>query len=172
MRSRLGIFLLTAAIGMSPAGAGAQDWKKHSYAKDGFEVDFSGPVKVFPIELDEKTRAIVVRSTNYMQELGDEAYIVGVMLYRESKVPFERVVKASFASFNCKDVSVNRPLESASGPAREMGATGCHDGTLSAQVRYYLVGDRFYQVIAVYKTQGDGAARASHFLRSFALTGN
>ena len=172
MRSRLGIFLLTAVIGMSPAGAGAQDWKKHSYAKDGFEVDFSGPVKIYPTDLDEKARAVVVHLTNYVEDLGEEAHIVSVTLYRESKVPFERLAKASFASFNCKDVSVNRSLESASGPAREMGASGCHDGTLNIQVRYYLVGARFYKVIAVYKTQGDGGARASRFLRSFALTGN
>ena len=172
MRLNLACLMLAAAIGMSPAGAGAQDWKKHSYPKDGFEVDFSGPVKVIPIELDEKARAVVVQLTNYVQELDDEAQIVSVTLYRESKVPFDRVAKASFASFKCKDVSVNRPLESASGPAREMSAAGCHDGTLGVQVRYYLAGARFYQVIAVYKTQGDGGARAGHFLRSFTLIGN
>lgn len=172
MRLNLACLMLAAAIGMSPAGAGAQDWKKHSYAKDGFEVDFSGPVKIYPTELDEKTRVVVVQSTNYVQDLGDEAHIVGVTVYR-GNVQFERLSKARFAAFNCKDVSANRPLESASGPAREMGAAGCHDGTLSIQARYYLVGDRFYQVIAVYKTQGDGGAgaRATRFLQSFALTG-
>ena len=172
MRLNLACLMLVGVIGMSPAGAGAQDWKKHKYAKDGFEIDFSGPVKIYPTELDEKTRSVVVRSTNYLQDLGDEAYIVGVTLYRGANVQFERGAKASFASFNCKEVSVNRPLDSASGPAREMSAAGCHDGSYSAQARYYLVGDRFYQVIAVYKTQGEGGARAGHFLRSFTLTGN
>ncbi len=33
------------------AAAEAQTWTKHSYATDGFEVEFSGPVKVNPTDV-------------------------------------------------------------------------------------------------------------------------
>ena len=48
-------------------------------------------------------------------------------------------------------------------------ATGCGDGSFSALARYYNVGPRFYQVLAVFKTKGGGAAAAKRFVESFTL---
>jgi hypothetical protein len=67
------ICLALSWIALVLAGHGAtqaQTWKKHTYATDGFEVEFSGDVRVMPTNLNEDTLKKIVRSTDYQQDGG------------------------------------------------------------------------------------------------------
>lgn len=169
MKRHARLLCCIAALAAPPAAAQAQDWKKLSYAEDGFEVEFSGPVKIYPTDLNPETQRVVVRSTNYLQDRGDDAYIVGATLYVTNEVRFQEGAKGSFDAMKCRNMDYDRALKVAGARAHEMGATGCGDGSFSALARYYNVGPRFYQVLAVFKTAGNGAAAAKRFVESFAL---
>jgi len=166
---RLWLICCIAVLAAVPAAVQAQVWQKHSYAEDGFEVEFSGPVKIYPTDLGAETKRVVVRSTNYLQDKVDDAYIVGATLYVMNEVRFEEGVKGSFAAINCRNMDYDRELKAEGARAREMAAANCGDGSFSAMARYYNVGPRFYQVLAVFKTRGGGAAGARRFVESFAL---
>ena len=131
-----------AALAAGSAGAQAQEWKQHSYAEDGFAVEFSGPVKIYPTELSPETQRVVVRSTNYLQDLVGDAYIVGATTYVMQEVRFEEGAKGSFAAMNCRTLDYDRPLKVAGARAKEMVASNCGDGSFSAMARYYNVGAR------------------------------
>jgi hypothetical protein len=46
------------------AGAQAQNWTRHTYAKDGFEAEFSDAVKISPTDVDAQMRARILRVTS------------------------------------------------------------------------------------------------------------
>ena len=170
LKLRFQLLLCVAMLAAGPTAAQAQSWKKHTYAEDGFEVEFSGPVKIYPTDINEETRRVVVRSTNYLQDSVDDAYIVGATTYVMTDVRFEEGAKGSFNAMRCQTMDYDRPLAVPGVPrAREMSGTSCGDVSFSAVARYFNIGARFYQVLAVFKTQGGGAAGAERFVRSFNL---
>lgn len=168
-RSHLRLLCCIAGLALFSGGVPAQEWKKFTYAEDGFEAEFSGPVKIYPTDLSPETKRVVVRSTNYLQDMADDAYIIGATTYVMDEVRFEEGAQGSFAAMKCSNMDYERPLPSGGARAKEMGATGCGDGSFSAIARYFNVGSRFYQVLAVFKTAGGGGAAARRFVESFAL---
>ena len=163
------VCVLLAAVGwllLDPAGAHAQTWKTHRYAADGFEVKFSGEVKVVPTQIDTDTKTRVVRSTDYQQDGGTYAFIVGASLLVVD-VNFENGAKQSFAALKCKTTTRDVALAFAGGRGREVHGTDCTDGSFRAHVRYFTRGKWFYQIIALFKTDGGHDAAARTFVESF-----
>ncbi len=148
------------------AGAQAQTWKTHRYAADGFEVKFSGDVKVVATQIDAETQKKVVRSTDYQQDGGAYAFIVGASLLAVA-VNFENGTKQSYDALKCKTKTRDVALAFARGRAREIHGTDCHDGTYRAETRYFTRGQWFYQVIALFKKDSGHDAPARTFVESF-----
>jgi hypothetical protein len=159
------VLLLASAI-----DADAATWKKYSNTVDGFEVEFSGAVKVTPTEIDAETAKKLVRSTNYLQDEGSYAYIVGATLLK-GEVNFDAGVKASMGKFECKTMTSDTPLNFTGGRAREVRGTDCVNGT-RAECRYFTKGKWFYQVISLFKQDGGDVAAARYFLQSFKVIAN
>ncbi len=153
----------------SDIGADAATWKKYNYPADGFEVEFSGTVKVAQTEMTAETAKKVVRSTDYMQEDGSYVYIIGASLVKD-QVNFDNGVKSSFEALKCKTTTSDTPLNLAGGRARELRGADCMDDNMRAEARYFTTEKWFYQVIFIIKKDGD-LADARRFLQSFKLTG-
>jgi hypothetical protein len=164
----LGLLLLfTAALEAQTA------WTKHTYSTDGFEVEFSGPVKLDPTAVDAETRRLIVRATNYLQEGGGYAFIVGASLQRVP-VNFENGVGDSWRYMNCAAKVSDTPLPFKGGRAREIRGTNCRPpegGQYRADTRYFTVGRWFYQVLALHPIDGSREADARRFVESFRVTG-
>lgn len=162
------LFTVAFAAGLVLAGsfASAQQWRKHTYAADGFAVDFFGEVKIDPTEVAPGSKDRIVRSTNYLQDEGSAAYIVGATLARYS-VEFDKGVTASFNALQCKTKTSDTPLNFPSGKAREITGTDCTgDGSLAVEARYFQVGNWFYQVMAIIG-KGQDKEQARRFVTSF-----
>jgi len=155
-----------ACLLVTHTGAHAQTWKKHRYATDGFEVTFSGDVKVTPTQIDAETKKRVVRATDYQQDGGDVVYIVGASLV-VVEVKFDNGVKQSFAALKCKTTTRDTALALCAGRGREVHGTECHDGNFRVEARYYTRGKWFYQVIALFKKGGGHERGARTFVESF-----
>lgn len=156
------IFLFASA-----ADVQAQSWKKHRYAADGFEIEFSGSVQVKPENLSAEARKTTVRSTNYVQGAADTAYALSATLYMN--VPdLDVVAKRGFGFLNCKTTVSDNPLSIAGGRGREFRGAGCNEG-VRAETRYFLVGKWLYQALALYKTDGGDEKAARYFVQSFKL---
>ena len=160
------IFLLAGAI-----DADAQSWKKHRYATDGFEVEFSGEVKGTPTQLNPETQKKIVRAMQYMQDSGNFVYAVAYSLNKQG-VNFEEGSKSSFAALKCKTTTSDTPLTLPGGRGREFRGVDCHDGTMRAECRYFTTGKWFYQVITLFKKDGGDEKAARYFLQSFKLIAN
>ena len=163
------ICLVLAALAWLLAGqigADAQSWKKHRYATDGFEVEFSGDVKVVPTSINAETQTKIVRSTDYQQDSGDYVYIVGASLLLVD-VNFENGIKQSYASLKCKTTTRDTALALKGGSAREVRGTDCHDGNFRVEARYFTTGKWFYQVIALFKKDSGFDQGARRFVESF-----
>lgn len=146
--------------------ASAQQWRKHTYAADGFAVDFFGEVKIEPTAVEPGSKERIIRSTNYLQDEGSAAYIVGATLARYS-VDFDKGVTASFNALQCKTKTGDTPLNFPSGKAREITGTDCTaDGSLAVEARYFQVGNWFYQVMAI-MGKGQDKEQARRFVTSF-----
>lgn len=153
---------------VDPSAAQSQTWKKHTYASDGFEVEFSGEVTANPTQLSAETQKKVVRAIQYMQDGGDFVFAVAYSLNKDG-VNFEEGSKSSFAALKCKFTTRDEPLMLPGGRGRELSGTDCHDGTLRAQCRYFSTGNWFYQVITLFKDNRGNEDNARHFLQSFKL---
>jgi hypothetical protein len=129
------VWLLTSHL-----DARAQTWTKHTYTTDGFEVEFSGDMKVTPVALSPDVQSKVVRSTEYQQDGGTYVYAVAASLNRDG-VNFDGGVKSSFAAMKCKVMTRDAPLDSAVGRGRELRGTDCHAGAHRAEARYFTVGN-------------------------------
>lgn len=148
----------------------AQTWKKHTYATDGFQVEFSGDVTISPTAVDAETKKKIVRATSYLEDGGEYSYIVAASLQLVD-VNFENGVKRSFAAIKCATTTADTPLTFAAGRARELRGTKCHDGTFRVDARYFTVGKRFYQAMAIHPINGSHAANARRFIESFKVIG-
>jgi len=148
------------------SGAYAQTWTKHRYVTDGFEVEFSGDVKVVPTQLSADVLAKLVRSTNYQQDAGEYVYIVGATLLVVD-VNFENGVKQSFDALKCKSKTRDSTLDFPGGRAREIFATDCHDGNYQVEARYYTKGKWFYQVIGLFRKASGYDEGIRRFVTSF-----
>lgn len=152
-------------------GANAQTWKKHRYVTDGFEVEFSGDVKVVPTQLNADTLKKIVRSTDYQQDAGNYVYIVGASLLLVD-VNFDNGVKQSFDSLKCKSRTRDALLAFKDGRAREVHGTDCHDGNFRVEARYFTRGKWFYQVISLFKKDSGFDKGARRFVQSFKAIAN
>jgi hypothetical protein len=151
-------------------GAAAEPaaWQIYTSADDGFVVEFSGPVKVDPTAIDAKVKDRIVRSTNYLQDGGEFAFIVGASLMRYS-VNFDEGVKASFATLKCQKTVSEADLKFPGGKAREVLGTDCASD-LRVDSRYFTKAKWFYQVIALTKKDGGDVGSVRRFLESFKVT--
>jgi hypothetical protein len=164
--------LLTSVVLLvvGTAALQAQTWTRHSYATDGFEVEFSGRVDVSPTAVDGETRSRIFRATNYLQDGGDFAFIVAASLQRVP-VNFENGVEQSIGALKCATTISNTTLPFSRGRAREVRATGCVSGKFRAHARYFTQGSWFYQVLALHPVNGSREAEAQRFVESFRVTG-
>lgn len=154
---------------VSSIGASAQTWRKHEYKADGFSVEFFGEVKITPTDVSPDARERIERSTNYLQDGGDSAFIVGATLAKHS-VEFQKGVEASFNSLKCQVKTVDAMLNFPRGKAQEISASNCtSDGSLAVEARYFQSGKWFYQVLAIYP-KGRNNELARRFVTSFALS--
>jgi hypothetical protein len=169
MRIHLTVVSCVAVWLAGAVGPAAAEWKKQRYVADGFEVEFSGQISVKETDLKPEVQEKIIRSTNYLQDGGDFAYLVGASLMRYS-VNFENGVKESFATLQCKVTTKNAPLTVPGATAREVIGTDCTGG-LNAENRYMTKDKWFYQVISLFKKDGGDAESARYFLRSFKLIG-
>jgi len=160
------LILLLANVGAIEA----QTWKKHTYATDGFQVEFSGDVKISPQTHDAETQKKIVRATDYLEEGGEYAHIVAASL-QFVDVNFENGVKLSFAALKCATTTADTPLTFAAGRARELRGTNCHDGNFRVDARYFTVGRWFYQAMAIHPMSGSHVANARRFVESFKVIG-
>ena len=158
-------------LALTSLAALSQNWRRMDYAADGFSVEFSGQVKVSPTAVGEESKDRIVRSTDYLQDDGDSAYIVGATLARYS-VEFNKGVEASYGALKCKTTLNDAQLNFARGLARDVSGTDCgDDGALRVEARYYAVGKWFYQVLAIFNRGGNQQA-ARHFVNSFTVLDN
>jgi hypothetical protein len=167
------IYLLLSALVLLLVGVAvveAQGWTKYAYDADGFEVEFSGKVKVDPTAVDAETQSRIFRATNYLQEGADYAFIVAASLQRVP-VNFENGVEKSMGALKCTKTISDKTLPFASGRAREVRATSCVGGQFSADARYFTQGSWFYQVLALHPASGARNADARRFVESFRVTG-
>jgi hypothetical protein len=160
-------FLLSCVILFlaSAADVQAQSWKKHRYAADGFEVEFSGSVLVKPNDLSAEARKTLVRSTNYIQGDANTAYILSATLYVNAP-DLDVVAKRGFGVLNCKTTLSDNPLSISGGSGREFRGAACNEG-VQAETRYFLIGKWLYQALALYKTDGGDEKAARYFVQSF-----
>jgi hypothetical protein len=147
----------------------ASDWKKHTFSDDRFEIEFSGPVRSEPVPLDPQSRRRVVRSTQHVQDGAKAIYIVGAQ-QNTDVVNFDAGVKGSFGALKCKSTEPEVAVPVGTGRGRELKGSDCFNGTMRAEARYFEIGKWFYQVMALYPTDGDNAA-ARRFLESFKAVG-
>lgn len=161
----------TLFLALSSLAALSQNWRRLDYAADGFSVEFSGEVKISPTGVGEESKERIVRSTDYLQDDGDSAYIVGATLARYS-VEFNKGVEASYGALKCKSTLSDTPLNFGRGLARDISGTDCgDDGSLRVEARYYAVNKWFYQVLAIFNRGGDQNA-ARRFVNSFTVLDN
>jgi hypothetical protein len=154
------------AVWLVASQAADAAWKKYSYPADGFEVEFSGEISVKPTPVSAETQKQISRSTAYLQDGGDYAYIVNASLHKGA-VNFESGIKASFGALKCKTTGSDRPLSFPSGRGRELSGDECGDGNMRAEARYFTTGKWFYQVLYVIRRDGGDPEIARHFLNSF-----
>jgi Bacterial SH3 domain len=147
------------------AAAPAITWKKYIAAADGFQVDFSGDVKVTPLQQNGAATP-PVRATAYAQEGSNFVYGVTAVLYAAPLANFDTAIKTDFATSKCK-TTTKKSVQVASGHAVEYSGTDCLGGTLSAQVRFFEVGNWFYKVSAFFQEDDADVANAAHFVDSF-----
>jgi hypothetical protein len=161
---------ILAGLLLFACGATAEPavWQVYTSADDGFSVQFSGPVKVDPTAIDDKVKDRIVRSTNYLQDGGDYAFIVGASLMKYS-VNFDEGVKASFATLKCQTPISEADLKFPGGKAREVLGTDC-TSDLRVDSRYFTKAKWFYQAIALSKKEGGDVASVRRFLESFKVT--
>lgn len=168
MLSRITLAACAAAATLTifALSASAESWRKHDYKDDGFAVDFSGQINITPTAVAEEAKERIIRSTNYLQDNGASAYIVGATLAKY-RVEFEKGVAASFNAMKCKVTLNDQTLNFPHGKAREISASDCtDDGSLALEARYFEMGKWFYQVMAIYPKGTDKSA-ALHFVTSF-----
>jgi hypothetical protein len=147
------------------ADARAQTWKKHQYAADGFEVEFSGDVQIKRTELSAEAKKTTVRSTNYVQGNATTAYILSATLFTD--VPdLDVVAKRGFGVLNCKTTISDTPLSFSGGRGREFRGADCNEG-VRAETRYFAVGKWVYQALALYRKDGGDEKAARYFVQSF-----
>lgn len=158
-------------LALTSLAAVSQNWRRMDYAADGFSVEFSGEVKISPTPVGEESKERIVRSTDYLQDDGDSAYIVGATLARYS-VEFNKGVEASYGALKCKSTQNDTALNFARGLARDISGSDCgEDGSLRVEARYYAVDKWFYQVLAIFSRGGDQDA-ARRFVTSFTVLEN
>ena len=143
-----------------------ETWKKHTFAEDRFEVEFSGAFKSEPLALDVQTRRRVVRSVQHMQEAADLIFVVGAQQNTET-VHLDAGARASFKAFRCKVMQPESEVPIDGGRGLEFKGSECFDGSMRAEARYYEIGKWFYQVIALFHKDTVTEATARRFLLSF-----
>ena len=149
----------------SVADVRAQSWKKHQYAADGFEVEFSGDVQIKQTELSADAKKTTVRSTNYVQGNATTAYILSATLFTDAP-DLDVVAKRGFGVLNCKTTISDTPLSISGGRGREFRGTDCNEG-VRAETRYFAKGKWVYQALALYKKDGGDEKAARYFVQSF-----
>jgi hypothetical protein len=149
----------------SATDAPAQTWKKHRYAADGFEMEFSGNVITSPVDISAESKKIIERSTSYIQGDASTAYILTATLYKVAP-DLDAVAKRGYGALKCKTTVGDSPLTIAGGRGRELRGSDCDKG-VNAENRYYLKGKWLYHAIALYKKDGGDEKAARYFIQSF-----
>jgi hypothetical protein len=154
---------------LASGSAWADPWRPVKYPNENFQVEWSGPVKITPTDVKPEARKTVERAMDYLQDLGEAAYIVNVTKVRY-EVAFDLGRKASMDALHCKSVT-DRPLDMNGITAVEMVGTDCGDTNMQVRARYFTTGKYFYQVMALVGGSGDVSA-GDHFIESFKLIEN
>lgn len=167
MRAHYRLLLLAVAFAFAAESAVAE-WKTFRREADGFEASFSGEVKIAETQVTEDTKKRIVRSTDYMQDGGDDfVYIIGASLLKND-VNFDNGVKASYEALKCKTTKTDAAMTFSGGRAHRKSGERCFDDTMRVEARYYTKGKWFYQVIAIFKPAG--STDADRFINSFKVT--
>jgi len=146
--------------------ASAQTWTQLSRPDEGFEVEFSGPVKSRPTDVTPGIRRQVARAVTYMQEEADFVFAVGVQ-HNKRPLDLDRTVDASFDTLGCKERQAPEPLPLPAIRVRELRGTGCLGGEFSAILRHYTRDREVFQVLAIFRPAV--LPQALRFLESFRL---
>ncbi len=157
-----------ASFKVANAVAPVVTWKTYTSAADGFQVDFSGAVKVTPTH-HKNLPTSPVRETVYAENGGNFTYGVAAVLYSTPVANFGPAIKEAFAANKCKPTSQSS-VQVSSGQAAQYSGTDCLGGRQSALVRYFTVADWYYQVSAYFPPDDADAANAAHFVDSFKIT--
>lgn len=166
LRPLLWLYLILMFAGAS--GAEAAEWKKHRYAADNFEVEFSGEVTVRETTLPEEAKKQFERAMDYMQDGDEFVYIVSVQLLNKDLQPnLTKGSTASFAALKCVNTTVDKSIPLPGGTGRELEGMDCVDGSARAGARYYIKRNWFYQVVYMIKKEGGDLKGAKRFLNSF-----
>lgn len=166
---RIWLAAAVTAFAAALSTALAAEWRTSTYENDGFAVDFSGNVTVSPMDLDEATKKVTIRSTHYLQDGGAYAYLVAVMLLSpDATLDMASAVKAAMQAYDCKTVDSDNTSTTSEADVRELFASRCFEGSHKLGARYYGRGQWFYQV--VYLVPGDEQVPdGKRFLDSFKL---
>ena len=167
------VFAYAAVMALLVGAAAAQQSAVKKYPLDGFEVAFTGPVKTTDVEVYPENRREVLRGKQHDQagstvDGGQRLYTVAANRNR-SEIDFDRASTSAIAALRCTTPVKDAPLTHPNGRARVYHGTGCK-GEYDTIARYYVVGRRFFQVVAIYATKGGDAAAAERFLDSFKIT--
>lgn len=161
------LLMMTPVVGQQrPRSGETETWKKHTFAEDRFEVEFSGAFKSEPLQLDAQTRRRIVRSVQHMQEAADMIFVVGAQ-HNVEAVHLDAGARASFNAFRCKTTQSEIEVPIEGGRGLEFKGSQCFDGSMRAEARYFEVGKWFYQVIAMFHKDTVTEATARRFLLSF-----
>lgn len=163
--------LLLALLAAAPLVANAQQWswKEHAYPEDGFAVEFNGPVNVRPMRLEDEAGSRIERGTQYMLDGSSQIHLVAASLNKLG-VNLAKGAEQSFAGLQCRKVVADSVFDAPWGRGRELRGKDCIDGKYSAVAKYHQTGLWFYQVLALYRDDGDDASSARYFLQSFRVT--
>ena len=169
VRSALWPALAIAAIlAAMSAPAGAAEWRLVTVKPDGFSIDFSGDIAIEATVLDEKTLQALVRSTMYMQDGGNTAYVAAATLSK-GVLNFQSGVDQTMATYKCGHTDSDDSKTLADGTInRVIYANHCLDGNATVAGSFFVRGQWFYQVIYLIPDGAD-TADAEHFLHSFKL---
>lgn len=170
MRNWLGsILCLVAMLAAIPGAAAAQTWKKHSFPADGFEVDFSGAIDGGREDLTMQSSGQILNEARFTQNLQTGGYSVWVTTLAEPNPNWEEAANAAFAAIGCAKLVDNRVVEVSGTRVLHMSGVGCVKGVLSVTGRFAHVGNRIYQLIAIFPPTGPETEDARRFIESFTL---
>jgi hypothetical protein len=143
------------------------EWKKQTFAADGFEAAFPGPVEASQDDLGLAVRMLAERSTNYSSSDETRLFVVSAMLMRIGVSEVEDWARTTMETLECKVRSRSVELKVSGVRAHEIAAEQC---TMDRRllVRVVARGRWLYQAIGFVGAEAD-MAMAETFVGSLTL---